>query len=770
MAQSLSQKAVNNFIKGLITEAAELTFPEGASVDELNCDLRRDGTRRRRLGAVYESNNTLSSFTMTDSETIATGDWINVGGDADLEFLVLQKGNTLYFYNKGNLPYSAQVESNSVDLSSYEQAGSAGAENAKCQFTSIKGNLVVSSPEINTIAIVYDSSGGTFTVTQVSFEVRDFEFQGDTSTYFDNESSPSNDRKYDAQNAGWNTGNGAPTDLTKRLTHPWYAGKDSSGNYSSSEWEKIYGGTTLTANGHYILDFFTKNRGSASGLTGLTKMTDTETSRFRCCVSFSGRVFYAGVDSAENAGTILFSKLVDTVDDLGICHQQNDPTAEYVSDLLDSDGGVIRIPDAVKIQKLYAYQNSLFVFAENGVWQISGVDGVFRASSFSVNRITRVGILQPETFVEAEGIPFWWSRFGIHTLTTDDVSGQGKEQNLTIPTIQSFWDAIDPDAKLKVTAVYDGINKRIYWGYPDASETVESKINNFLILDVPLQAFFPWKISDQTSNTDSVVGLAFYSGYGARPLELDVLSNSSADDVLTSSGGTDVNAGSFVTSTVYIIKTVGTTDFTAVGAANNNVGTVFTASGAGSGSGVATEANDVVSTQISTTTTGDPAIILICRDGGTNKITMGAFTSIEFLDWGDTDYSSFAETGFDFIGDAVTKKNAPYIVTYCRLTETGFTGNPTAGFESIRPSSLKVSAAWDFAENFGTSQQVYRLKFPVIPNQNDLTDFDYPEDVITSRVKMLGHGRSMRIKYESEQGKDFLLLGWGLVQGRNPRY
>ncbi len=41
MAQSLSQKAVNNFVRGLVTEAAELTFPEGASVDELNCDLRK---------------------------------------------------------------------------------------------------------------------------------------------------------------------------------------------------------------------------------------------------------------------------------------------------------------------------------------------------------------------------------------------------------------------------------------------------------------------------------------------------------------------------------------------------------------------------------------------------------------------------------------------------------------------------------------------------------------------------------------------------------
>ena len=714
MAQSLSQKAVNNFVRGLVTEAAELTFPEGASVDELNCDLRRDGTRRRRLGVEYETGNVFSSYTLGDAEQTATGSWVNVGGNADLEFLVFQKGARLYFYNKGELPYSDQVESNSVNLASYEQAGSNGADTAKCQFTSIKGNLVVSSPEINTIAIQYSS--GTFTVTQISFEIRDFEFQGDTSTYFDNDSSPSQDRKYDAQNAGWNTGNGAPTDLTKRLTHPWYAGKDSNGDYDSAEWEKIYGGTTLTGNGHYILDFFTKNRGSASGLSGLTKMTDTESSRFRCAESFSGRVFYAGIDSAENAGTILFSKVVETVDDLGICHQQNDPTAEYLSDLYATDGGELRIPDAVKIQRLYAYQNSLFVFAENGVWQISGVDGVFRATEFSVNRVTRVGMLQPQTFVEAEGVPFWWSRFGIHTLTTDPVSGQGQEQNLTIPTVQTFWDDIDSDAKLKVTAVYDAINKRIYWCYPNANETVESKINNFLILDVPLQAFIPWKISDQASNTDCVVGLAFYSGYGASEVALDVTSNNGVDDVVTSAG------------------------------------------------------DDVVSTQVSNTTTGDAAIILICREGSNNKITFGAFTAIDFLDWGDTNYTSFAETGYDFIGDVITKKNAPYIVTYCRVTETGFTGNETAGYEPIRPSGLKVSAAWDFAEDFGTSQQVYRLKYPLFPDNSNLSDFNYPDDVITSRVKIRGHGRSMRLKYESEQGKDFLLLGWGLVQGRNPRY
>ncbi len=694
MAQSLNQKAVNNFVKGLITEAAELTFPEGASVDESNCDLRRDGTRRRRLGVVYEGSNAFSSFTLSNSELTTTGSWINVGGNANLEFLVLQKGSTLYFYNKASTPFSNQVLSNSINLASYQHSSSAGAGTAKCQFTSIKGNLVVSSPQINTIVIQYNTNG-TFTTSAVSFDIRDFEWQSNVLNLYGERSTVVNDqdRDYDSANAGWVGTKGAAAYTAYKsantarppLTHPWYAGKDTDGDFDQAEWKKVFGGTSRTAHGHFILDFFLKDRQTASGISSMTKATDPETARFKCAESFSGRVFYAGLDSAENSGTILFSRSVETIADLGICHQVNDPTSEYLSDLLDTDGGVIRIPDAVKIQKLYAYQNSLFVFAENGVWQIAGVDGVFRASSFSVNRVTRVGLLQPETFVEAEGIPFWWSNSGIHTLTTDPVSGQGTEQNLTIPTIQTLWDDIDSTAKSRVTAVYDRVNKRIYWGYPNASESVVSKLNNFLILDIPLQAFFPWKVSDQTSNTDAIVGLAFYPTY--------------------------------------------------------------------------TPAN-----------TGDPAVVLICREGSDSKITFGGFTGVTFLDWGSANYSSFAETGYDFVGDLVTKKSSPYIVTYCRVTETGFTGSESAGYEAVRPSGLKISAAWDFAEDFGASQQVYRLKYPVLPNSSNLNDFNYPEDVITSRVKVRGHGRSMRIKYESEQGKDFLLLGWGMIQGRNPRY
>lgn len=49
----------------------------------------------------------------------------------------------------------------------------------------------------------------------------------------------------------------------------------------------------------------------------------------------------------------------------------------------------------------------------------------------------------------------------------------------------------------------------------------------------------------------------------------------------------EVAAGAFSTGKTYVIKTVGTTDFTVIGASANTVGTLFVASGAGSGTGTA---------------------------------------------------------------------------------------------------------------------------------------------------------------------------------------
>lgn len=51
--------------------------------------------------------------------------------------------------------------------------------------------------------------------------------------------------------------------------------------------------------------------------------------------------------------------------------------------------------------------------------------------------------------------------------------------------------------------------------------------------------------------------------------------------------GTDTSAGSFIVGKTYVIVTPGTTVFTSIGATSNTAGTIFTATGVGSGSGTA---------------------------------------------------------------------------------------------------------------------------------------------------------------------------------------
>ena len=90
MTQQLTQKAVNTFVRGLVTEANELTFPENASVDELNCELERAGNRRRRLGFKIEDNDTPSTWTIRDNLLSSVNYWDNVGGAPGLTYIVFK--------------------------------------------------------------------------------------------------------------------------------------------------------------------------------------------------------------------------------------------------------------------------------------------------------------------------------------------------------------------------------------------------------------------------------------------------------------------------------------------------------------------------------------------------------------------------------------------------------------------------------------------------------------------------------------------------------
>lgn len=82
--------------------------------------------------------------------------------------------------------------------------------------------------------------------------------------------------------------------------------------------------------------------------------------------------------------------------------------------------------------------------------------------------------------------------------------------------------------------------------------------------------------------------------------------------------GTLVTAGSFVTGVRYVINTAGTTDFTLIGAANSSPGTIFTASGAGAGTGTANVY--VTSESYTGVYSTDRDLVALVRDGGTTPI------------------------------------------------------------------------------------------------------------------------------------------------------
>ena len=724
MPQSINEKVVNTFIKGLITEAGELTFPPDASIDESNCLLERDGSRRRRLAIEYETDAVNSSFGIVDTQVFATSLWTNVAGQAGLTFLVVQVGSVLYFYNTATQPYSAQQKSFSVNIAPFEFSGSAGSSTVRIQTTSINGSLVVVSGAISPFYIEYNTSNDSITTSSaITFEARDFEWQGDISTYDAVSSGTVPDaRKWDTLNSGWvgtkgeaarSTWSSANSNNYPSLTHPWYSGKNTDGAFNASDWDEVFGGSTLIGNGHFVLNFFNKIRVSG-GTTYIA--TEVEASRPRTVAAFSGRVFYSGLNSAKNGGRILFSKVIDNISEVGRCYQQNDPTAENSSDLLATDGGVINLPDAVNIQKLHVQGSSILVFAENGVWQISGVDNVFRATEYSISHVSSIGINNPETFVDVGGVPMWWSKVGIHTLAVDQVSGSVKEQNLTISTVQTFWDLIDGNAKAECTGIFDEINRRILWFYPKNGESNKNKKNKVLTLDMNLQSFYPWEIADSSSNVDYVIGAQFFSGYGSDFVLADVkLSN--GNDVVLSNG------------------------------------------------------DDVVQSVLSELSSADSSIMLMVKDVSANKMKMALFKGDGFLDWGNANYISFAEAGYEFMGDLILKKSSPYVVTYLRPTETGWTGSAGSGYTPVRQSSMLVSAYWDFRKTVSsTAQEAYRLKYVPVVDPSNLNSYNYPDEMVTTRLKLRGSGRSVRLRFESAQGKDFVLLGYGMINAVNQRF
>lgn len=283
--------------KGVNTEANILHFPQEFAVDCLNMEIDYDPqVVRPRKGISLNGTKTakLIAQTYADNDVaINTYLWENVEQDPDLNFVVLQVGRYLYFFNDSGLSNpSTAIEANKLDLNNVLSGTTEGTlallEKNRVDFSSIKGKLIVAANQIEPSVVTYDASTGAFTLAELILQMRDLQGIDDGLRVDERPSTLSDDHKYNLYNQGWYkqrriVSAGAYVDPiaqfnTVNSEYPSNADiahlamVDSSGDLIfDAEWlkDQTFGGSPAPR-GHFIVDVFNIDRATllASPQTG----------------------------------------------------------------------------------------------------------------------------------------------------------------------------------------------------------------------------------------------------------------------------------------------------------------------------------------------------------------------------------------------------------------------------------------------------------------------------------------------------------------------
>ncbi len=785
MPRSQAHLENNTFVKGLITEASPLTFPENASIDEKNFILNTDGTRDRRLGIDYETGYSIlttdQQIPTTRSTVFNTFNWEGVAGDPQLRLSVVQIGNKISFFNTVTGALSANQIGSEFEV---------GLGEIPYGFAAVDGLLVAAVDEKKITVFAYDS--GVISETNETLVVRDLfgvEDVIDSNDLYAQENlslvteTLPDAHLYNVTNQTFGIPRASSLedqpvyydDTTGELIEttpprdPIEAFFKQFGRYPSNAHNihaAIYSDPTATppefkfypnefinqppsnsaaAKGFFLIDVL--NRGTSRTeqyranrakypegdlIYPLGSLPLDKTSNgAKTVAEFSGRVFYAGFDGEVISGDnrspnlssyVLFSKIVNTKAEIGQCYQEGDPTDKESPELIASDGGFVRVQGAYGIKKIVNIGTGLVVLADNGVWLIRGEAGIgFSATQHEVIKITERGCVAANSAVVIDNTLVYWSEDGIYSVAPDEF-GTYSATNLTHPTIRKFYNSISPEDKLQTSGIFDTFQRKIVWTYGGRLGST-SEVGQ-LIFDVALTAFYK-NCFDTADGTlyPRIVGAVEVPPFQA---------GTSVDEVVVE--GVQVQASGVDVETTSIVREESLREVKYL------------------------------------TMTGEDGL-------GKPLYTFSTFNDVDFLDWKTfdgtgQDAEAFLLTGYLTGGDSSRVKYVPNIYFHFKRTEDGFQivdGEAVA----TKPSSCKVQAQWDWANSeqsgkFGREFQAYRYKRHYMPAE--ITDpYDYGFETIVTRNKLRGKGRALSLLIKSEPEKDLRLLGWSnevLVNGR----
>lgn len=544
MPRNVSTSVENNFTKGLITEVTGVNSPENSVSQADNFIFDRRGRAIRREGIDYESS--YASINLNASTTnvgvINEFLWETVANVAAIEFVVVQVANKLLFFTNNGSSISPNKKSFEVDLLTFKVPGWTDAQvyTAQASFATGNGKLFVTHSYCNPFLISYDLTSDTITTSNIDIRTRDFEGVEDTLDTSTRPTSLTVLHKYNLWNQGWwqkvqvwpNNTTLLGLEAWRHLQYPNYTRTDWPSNadvwwyykitytpggdnvaqpdcFAATQASAIGLGNTPAPRGHFIYSAWATDRNSVrdeknNTLGGTVPETSSNGARPSVVAFYYGRVFYAGVRNNLQASSIYFTQIIERDEQYGYCYQTNDPTSEKNSDLLPSDGGIIKIPDIVNIIEMKVFGPSLYIFASNGVWTITGSNNSsFKATDYQVKKIGDFPALAKNNIVDVGGAPIWWNNDAIYTIEQSGSVYDAQIQNASLQTIQTFFNQIPQAAKLNAKGSFNQLDGLLYWAYrqaPIVNVGDEYRYDRILVLDVVTKAFYPFSIpTDQVS-------------------------------------------------------------------------------------------------------------------------------------------------------------------------------------------------------------------------------------------------------------------------------
>ena len=773
MARTQAKVQTANFSGGFITEASPLTFPENSCIDILNMDINLDGSVERRKGAQLEENHQEFAYSAGPVDFYSGFSWRNVAGRSDINFIVIKAGRYLLFY-EDILPLSANKHSQVVDLNDYlvSEASLPQIVNSRVDMAHGKGHLFVVSQFIEPLIISYNPTGDDFTVDTIDIIDRDFDGVDDGLETTDRPLALSSEHLYNLLNQGW-TEDLIETYHSSQGEYPsnadiWSAGRDANNNFSPAEMKKINFGNSPAPKGRFVRSIFdTTQSFSMGGNIAISSWTvSCGTPSIVTMVTVANHGLSAS-DSITIAGTS-YDWHDSSIPDSGTSNIDGDYTVASVVN-----------PTTFTFEATVTQCDNIDSISDDGIVTVETIanpEGVIQdwrpaSVAFFSGRAFFSGIESPEI-----GDNIYFSQ----VLT--DIRKVEKAYQDADPTSDEISDIIDTDGGRITVAGLGKVIKMI----PLQRSLLVFSANGIWEVSGPGEGFFtatdysvrklgniPCRSPDTILEVEGIVALFAEDG-------IYVIQENEVSGLLTPNNITDA------TIREYYLAIPGPTKERALGVYDDQIkkiawgfrrfdGVTFSPDVDVLVFDIRTQSftkysfriEDHYATALVTIKDCCPVagkVRLLTLINGTH-LSFSELSSEDFEDWG-RDNDAYVITGWETLGDIGVKKQARSLVLHFLRTEEGFEEDESENLVPIHPSSCKVRATWEWTNDVESNKwspefQGYRYRQLYTPSgPTDTYNTGY--EVITTKTKIRGGGRSLSLQFRSEPKKDLKLLGWAI--------